>query len=799
MPSQGRCDFLVPPRRRTRARLAAHALGTFALLARTAPAQNAVTAMPPVAPEFFTGDVRALPTVTPWHPGDPVVEGPPRRRTNVNPPPAPAARPVARDPLLAGAASARAPLVFTPPDLDFDGQSFTGADPPDTVGAIGPHHYIQVVNTGGGGAFTIYDKTNGNLLAGPTMLGDLRTGGGPCASGFGDGIVLFDPLASRWLMAEFASAGNHLCVYVSKGSDPLAGGWFGYDFLTPEFPDYPKWAAWPDGYYVTTNESAPAVYALDRSRMLAGLSAGMLRFTATPLAGFSFQALTPADLDGTTPPPAGAPAIFIRHRDDELHDPSTADPTHDFLDLFELHADFTTPSNSTFTQLASVPVAEFDSALCPQSRNSSCFPQPAGDVALDPLREVVMWRAQYRNVGAYQTLVGNFVTDVDGTDHGGVRWFELHRTGLGAWSLFQEGTVAPDSADRWLGSIATDRSGNMALGYSITSSSVFPGIRYTGRQAGDPTGTMTVAETTIMAGGGVQDSARWGDYSAMTVDPIDDCTFWYTNEYIPASGRWNTRIARFRFASPTCTDAPAPVCSNGVREVGEDCDGTDAPFCPGRCQSSCTCPAPVCGNDVVELGEECDGTSASACATGVCKSDCTCALCPATPSAGCRAAGKGSVVLVNQADNTKDRVDWGWRNGAATAVADFGDPTNGLSTYALCIYDGSGNPQPLMEAPIPPAGTCGTRPCWRAVGSSGFAFSDKTGRIGKVKLKAGVAGRAQVFVLGKGARVDPPSLGLTLPVTVQFLVRTGSTTSCFQTPFTAARRNDAQTFKATGP
>src|SRR5438128_3129291 len=245
-------------------------------------------------------------------------------------------------------------------------------------------------------------------------------------------------------------------------------------------PDYPKYAVWPDGYYVTTGESVPAVYVLERARMLAGLSAGMLRFTAPPLDGFSFQALTPADIDGSTSPPAGTPAVFIRHRDDELHDPGSADPMHDFLDLFALHADLATPPNSTFTQLASVPVAEFDSALCPLAPDASCLVEPARGIPLDAIREVVMWRAQYRNFGAYQTLVGNFVVDVDGTDHGGIRWFELRRTELGAWSLFQEGTWAPDGANRWLGSIAMDRSGNLALGYRITSATVFPGIGYTG-------------------------------------------------------------------------------------------------------------------------------------------------------------------------------------------------------------------------------------------------------------------------------------------------------------------------------
>src|SRR5439155_143349 len=332
-----------------------------------------VTALPPAAPAAFTGDVRALPTVAPWRPGNPIRQGPIRRRTNPSPAPPAAPQPAARGRLLASPAAPSASALFTPPDLDFDGQGFTGVAPPDTVGDVGPHHYIQMVNTAGGSAFAVYRKSDGTLLAGPTRLGDLRTAGGPCAAGYNDGIVLFDPLASRWLMSELAAVGEHLCVYVSRTSDPLAGGWVSYDFATP--------------------------------------------------------------------------------------------------------------ANSTFTQVASVPVAEFDSALCPLVPNASCFLEPPPGVPLDPIREVVMWRAQYRNFGAYQTLVGNFVVDVDGTDHGGIRWFELRRTELGAWSLFQEGTWAPDGANRWIGSIAMDRSGNLALGYSITSATVFPGIGCTGRRA----------------------------------------------------------------------------------------------------------------------------------------------------------------------------------------------------------------------------------------------------------------------------------------------------------------------------
>ena len=183
-----------------------------------------------------------------------------------------------------------------------------------------------------------------------------------------------------------------------------------------------------------------------------------------------------------------------------------------------------------------------------------------------------MWRSQYRNFGTHATLVGNFVTDVDGNDRGGVRWYELRRSG-GAWSLYQEGTYAPDTTHRWMGSIAMDGGGNIALGYSASSTGVFPSIRYTGRLAGDTLGTMPQVETTIVAGSGSNNSNRWGDYSAMNVDPADDCTFWYTNEYATANGTWNTRVASFRFDS--CAGGPTlPSLSVNDVQVTEGNTGT---------------------------------------------------------------------------------------------------------------------------------------------------------------------------------------------------------------------------------
>ena len=263
------------------------------------------------------------------------------------------------DPLLGVQESAPAaqPNAFGTPLLNFNGQGYTGVNPPDTVGDVGPGQYIQMINGGAGALVQIYNKATGAPIGSQFALNDLATGG-PCQSGLGDPIVLYDKLADRWLLSEFASSGNHLCVYVSTGPNP-AGTYYFYDFTTPTFPDYPKYAVWPDAYYVTANESNPTAYALNRTRMLSGLSATFQRFTAPALSGFSFQSLTPADLDGATPPPAGSPGLFMRHRDTEVHGPGGF-PTKDLLEVWAFSVNWTTPASSSFTKIADIQVAEFE-------------------------------------------------------------------------------------------------------------------------------------------------------------------------------------------------------------------------------------------------------------------------------------------------------------------------------------------------------------------------------------------------------------------------------------------------------
>ncbi|MCB9135041.1 MAG: proprotein convertase P-domain-containing protein [Anaerolineales bacterium] len=472
------------------------------------------------------------------------------------------------DPLVAvqAVAAPAAPNGFTTPIFNLDGQGYTFLNPPDTVGDVGLDYYIQMINST---EVAIYDKTDASLV---TQFSLSSLGG--CATSIGDPIVLYDQMADRWLLSEFGS-GNSVCIFISQTSDPL-GAYYSYQFPTTNFPDYPKFGVWPDAYYLTTNENLPAAYALDRNKMLNGLPATSQRFTAPILSGFSFQALTPSDLDGSINPPAGAPNYIMRHRDTEVHGAGNCIVTaqQDCLEVWAFHADFITPANSSFTEIVDIPVENFDSSLCGLT-SFSCIQQPGTSTRLDPLREVVMFRLVYRNFGDHETILGNLVTDVDGTDHGGVRWFELRKQGANPWGLYQEGTFAPDAHSRWMGAIAMDGSGNIAVGYNISSSTLFPSLRYTGRLESDPLGTMPQGEGILVNGTASNGSNRYGDYASMSVDPVDDCTFWFTGEYNSTS-TWSTRIGAFKFdqcGSPDFTLSVAPdaqtVCApdNAVFEV----------------------------------------------------------------------------------------------------------------------------------------------------------------------------------------------------------------------------------------
>ena len=447
----------------------------------------------------------------------------------------PDARP---DDLLAqGRAGGRTPA----PSLVFDGiDSATGCGgcvPPDPTGDVGPNHYIQMVNST---KVAIHNKS-GSLLAPAFDLSTLFTSGSCSTFDIGDPQVLYDELADRWLLSQFAP-GDQLCFAISQTPDPT-GAYFTYSYVLPEFPDYFKVGVWPTGYYVGTNESSYYAYAFDRTKMLSGDSAAI----GIEL-GNQDNFLMPADLDGSASPSSQG-GLFYTFKDDGFHGGG------DRLELYEGTPDFANPTNSTFSTVATIPITPFTYTVC-GFFVLDCIPQKDTAEGLDPVSEWPMQRLAYRRFGDHEALVGNFTVDV-GSDRAGIRWFELRNTGTG-YTLHQEGTHAPgDGLSRWMGSIAMDRSGDIALGYSVSSSTEFPSIRYATRTPSDPPGTLQ-AEQTMKTGGGSQTSIsnRWGDYSAMTVDPANACDFWQTSEYYSATSvsSWKTAIGKFR--EPNCDSTP---------------------------------------------------------------------------------------------------------------------------------------------------------------------------------------------------------------------------------------------------
>jgi hypothetical protein len=428
------------------------------------------------------------------------------------------------------------------------GQGFSGPSgaftvnsaPPDPNAAVGPNHVVEIVNE----SFVVFSKS-GTALYGPVPTNTLFSGfGGGCqANDDGDATVEYDKFADRWIIGQFSvSTKPYLqCVAVSTSGDPT-GSYYRYAFQYSNFPDYPKLGVWSDAYYTTFNMFrrgtrfvGPEVCAYDRSKMLLGQAATQQCFALST----SYGSLLPSDLDGTTPPPSDSPNYLLSFATNSLK-------------LWKFHVDWTTPASSTLTGPATIPVAAFS----PTCGGGTCIPQAGTSNQLDSLADRLMYRLAYRNFGDHESLVVNH--SVTAGSSAGVRWYEL-RNPNGTPTVYQQGTYAPDSSYRWMGSVAMDRNGDIALGYSVSSSTLNPGIRYTGRLAGDPLGVMTQGEGSVVAGSGSQTGnlARWGDYTSMSVDPSDDCTFWYTNEYLASNGsfNWHTRIGSFKLAG--CNTVPS--------------------------------------------------------------------------------------------------------------------------------------------------------------------------------------------------------------------------------------------------
>jgi len=487
-----------------------------------------------------------------------------------------------------GAASLASPTI-SGPLLTFEGLSnqdnfniYGGrVNPPDPNGAVGKNHVVEMVNL----TFAIYDKTTGARIGPVHAIGDLWANFAvpDCDDTSGDPVVLYDRFADRWILSQFTTTGLnnptlpfYNCVAISQTGDPT-GAYYRYAFATTEpgsvffFPDYPKYGVWSDSYLLTSRDFGPtvqygiSVYALEKSKMMVGdPNARSVKFfldsDIVPL-NLIGDGLLPADLDATNGSPGPAPIVGTQDDGFVYGAPSDA------LNIWELSVQWKKSSVTASIKFAAqLPVASFDSVFpCTAgTSNRSCIPEPGvtdNKRWLDSLsrRQRPTFRLAFRKLdNDTQTMVTNQSVEAS-PGVAGVRWYEIRRK-EGVYSLYQQGTFNPDSVNRWMGSIAMDKNGNIALGYSVSDAvSVKPGIRYTGRLAGDPLGQMTLGEATLIDGTGVQVTLnnRWGDYTSLNIDPVDGCTFWYTNEYYQIDGiisvitaPWQTRIGSFKL--PGC-------------------------------------------------------------------------------------------------------------------------------------------------------------------------------------------------------------------------------------------------------
>jgi hypothetical protein len=471
-----------------------------------------------------------------------------------------------------------------------------GVLPPDTNGDVGGDFYVQWVNL----TFAIFHKDGTPAMAPASGRTLWQTFGGPCAAdNDGDPIVLYDEAAGRWFMSQFALPNYprgpfYQCIAVSRTGDPT-GAWALYSYSFSKMNDYPKFGVWSDGYYMSINQfsasgtwAGQGVAAFNRTKMLnADATAEMVYFDMA--SNTSLGGMLPADIDGSTPPPANAPEPYIQFDDS---------PTE--LQLWQFHVNWTNTGASTFSRKALLPTTSFNSNMCNGSRN--CIPQAGTTVKIDALADRMMYRLQYRNFGDHESLVTNHTVNV-GSNRAGVRWYEI-RNPSSTPTLYQQGTFAPaDALNRWMGSVAMDKDGNLGVGYSVSNSSTYPSIRFSGQLAGAPLGTLNVAENTLQTGSGYQShsSGRWGDYSMLAVDPSDGCTFWYTTEYYTSgatSAGWRTNIGSFRLGNcgntSTVPSAPANLSANAasssaINLAWTDTSGDETGFEIERCSgTSCS-------------------------------------------------------------------------------------------------------------------------------------------------------------------------------------------------------------------
>src|SRR6266540_3896663 len=505
-----------------------------------------------VAPAEFDGSVRELPQIAPNR-----LVRPARDELEAELPGG-QKQPLAgaEEPSHVSALAASAPAPG--PSISFKGLdhlTWGAGHPPDTVGDVGPNHFVQAVNTSVG----IFGKSGGAPLAAFTFDAFFTGTGTVCdTDNQGDPTVVYDPQADRWIVADFAFTGDgstppfYECIAISKTSDPVGGGWWLYavrtdDTLHPWFADYPKMGIWPDGLYMTANMFDASdhfkevrVWAFNRSDLESGAA---VRNVVMDLNTTAYFSLLPSNMRTVTGvPPAGRENLLVAESQSAFA-----------FQVWKFHVDYS-GSGSSLSGPTSVSQASYTVA-------PATVPTPAN--SLDSLRERLMMQAQYLNISGVESLWVNHTVRCCGPGSpAGIQWAQIDVTGGNVATTPVQQQLYPSASDglhRWMGSLAVDKKGDMALGYSVANASTNPDIRYAGRLARDPPGTLPQTETTMLSGvtRGTQSGdcggstcIRWGDYSAMSIDP-DGCRFWYTQEYYETTGLdWQTRIGSFTF--PSC-------------------------------------------------------------------------------------------------------------------------------------------------------------------------------------------------------------------------------------------------------
>ena len=472
-----------------------------------------------------------------------------------------------RDP-AAGAAGSQTPNALAATvnvGMNFDGigqnafgSSKDSLSPPDTSLSVGATQVVQAVNT----SYAVFNKYTGDLLYGPVDIQSLFSSlGGTCATGSESSpIVLYDKIAGRWLISEVMSttgfSDNAACIAISPTSDATVGPYSLYAFdFGANLNSYPKLGVWPDAYYFSANMYSGGTTfigaqacALDRSTMLAGgANPAIICFQKTP----AVASLLPSDLDGAALPPSGSPNYFMNLGKNAVN-------------VWRFQVDFANPAKSGFKGPVSVPVKAFTSAC----GGGACISQSQTTQRLGSLGDRLMFRLAYRNFGGHESLVVTHSIN-NGIGGSALRWYEIRSPGSNHPVVYQQGTYAPDTSSRWMGSIAMDQVGDIAAGYSASSKILHPGVRFAVRVPTDPLGT-SKPESSLIAGTGSQTagSSSWGAYSQLSIDPADDCTLWYSNEYLQGNGilNWSTRVGSF--ALSTCSTVNPAIQITSVPPFG---------------------------------------------------------------------------------------------------------------------------------------------------------------------------------------------------------------------------------------